>query len=426
MTSQPSQPHGTSAGTSTGTQPGTTPGPAVLKPRPTGLAALPKNVFSWGYYKWHEIRRRQALVAGQEPTLLAFTGYGSTSWVRILTRVLLAPAEEFVDGRRVAQVVKDGVRGWRNFVSPPLAFAEIIVEIGGQTHTVRADRNGVVDAVVPAELEPGWRTAMLHVPGGESTEVDLMIISDDVTEAIVCDIDDTVVVTALPRPLLAAWNSFVIDEHARTPTPGMAPLLNRLVANRKAPVFYVSTGAWNVNQTLTRFMTRNMFPLGPLLLTNWGPTEGRLFRSGTQHKLDSLARLSQDFPHIKWKLIGDDGQHDPEIYTTFALQNPEKVEFIAIRQLTPSEAVLAGGRAQETRYATPGIPWAYGTDGATLSLQLENMGFLARRDSKQSFLAWPQTIRDGEMEVVEEIQHDFPSFTQGHRDFTGPSPENDI
>ena len=36
-------------------------------------------------------------------------------------------------------------------------------------------------------------------------------------------------VTALPRPLLAAWNTFVLDEHARMAVPGMAVLYERLV-----------------------------------------------------------------------------------------------------------------------------------------------------------------------------------------------------
>src|SRR5699024_12159267 len=82
-------------------------------------------------------------------------------------------------------------------------------------------------------------------------------------------------------------------------------------------IFYVSTGPWNVAQTLTRFMTRNLFPLGPMLLTSWGPTENRWFRSGMAHKGNALNRLAADFPQITWTLVGDDGQHDPELYTYF-------------------------------------------------------------------------------------------------------------
>ena len=48
------------------------------------------------------------------------------------------------------------------------------------------------------------------------------------------DIDDTVMVTALPRPLLAAWHTFVVNEHARATTPGMPVLYERLSSRHPA------------------------------------------------------------------------------------------------------------------------------------------------------------------------------------------------
>ena len=92
--------------------------------------------------------------------------------------------------------------------------------------------------------------------------------------------------------------------------------------------------------------------------------------------MQNLERLARNFPHVRWILIGDDGQHDPEIYAEFAQRHPDRVKAIVIRQLTPSQALLAGGRAEDTRHSTPGIPWCYGPDGATLSNQLEDLGIL--------------------------------------------------
>ncbi|MGF7473860.1 phosphatase domain-containing protein, partial [Salmonella enterica subsp. enterica serovar Minnesota] len=87
----------------------------------------------------------------------------------------------------------------------------------------------------------------------------VFVVDPDVRSGIVSDVDDTVMVTALPRPFLAAWNSFVVDEHARQPVPGMAVLLERLTRdNPGAPVVYLSTGAWNVAPTLVRFMRRQL------------------------------------------------------------------------------------------------------------------------------------------------------------------------
>ncbi len=342
--------------------------------------------------RWHRFRRKAAVRRGHMPTVMSFTGYGATGWVRVLSRVVMAPDEAFENGRRLAKMVEDGVRGWHNFTSPPVPYALVEVIAGGQSFEVRADRGGVVDAVVPVRLEPGWQSVVLQAQGAEPAYADVYIVADDVVTGVVSDVDDTVVVTYLPRPMLAAWNSFVLDEHARTPTPGMAVLLHRLLGQQVAsPVIYLSTGAWNVAQTLSRFLSRNLYPFGPLLLTSWGPTEDRWFRSGLEHKVTQLDRLARDFPGVRWLLIGDDGQHDPEIYADFARRHPDKVRAIVIRQLTPSQAVLAGGRAEDPRDSTPGVPWCYGPDGASLAAQLESLGILDDGQPESQPQAWPLT-----------------------------------
>jgi phosphatidate phosphatase APP1 len=195
----------------------------------------------------------------------------------------------------------------------------------------------------------------------------------------VSDIDDTVMVTALPRPLLAAWHTFVVNEHARSTTPGMPVLYERLLSQHPgAPVIYLSTGAWNVAPTLTRFLSRNLYPAGALLLTDWGPTADRWFRSGREHKRNNLLRLAEEFPDIRWLLVGDDGQHDEAIYSEFLEQHPEHVTAVCIRQLSPGEAVLAGSTNREHDLSNAsGVPWRYAPDGAGLAEELEDVGVMA-------------------------------------------------
>jgi phosphatidate phosphatase APP1 len=199
---------------------------------------------------------------------------------------------------------------------------------------------------------------------------------------VVSDVDDTVMVTALPRPLLAAWHAFVLNEHSRRPTPGMPVLYERLVrANPLAPVVYLSTGAWNVAPSLTRFLARNLYPPGPLLLTDWGPTETSWFRSGSEHKRTSLERLAVEFPHLQWVLIGDDGQHDEQIYGDFVSRHPDRVVAVCIRQLSPAQAVLAGSTGrQHGGPAGSSVPWLYGADGSVFVQKLHELGLLAAEE----------------------------------------------
>jgi phosphatidate phosphatase APP1 len=324
----------------------------------------------------HEFREKRARKRGLTPVVIPYTGYGAPGWTRVLCRVLLAkPGAE--DDTRYKKI-----RGWRSFTSVPVNGVTVTVKIGEDEQTVVTDRGGVVDEVLTSELAPGWHTITLHTEGSTPVEATIFVVDPKVRFGVISDVDDTVMVTALPRPLLAAWNTFVLDEHARRPVPGMGVLYERLLrAHPGAPVMYLSTGAWNVAPTLSRFLSRNLFPPGPLLLTDWGPTHDRWFRSGREHKAQSLVRLAEEFPNIKWLLIGDDGQHDEQLYDSFASAKRPNVDAVAIRQLSNSEAVLAGGRSRAEEHSEKhGIRWIYAPDGAGLADQLGEAGILAPKN----------------------------------------------
>jgi phosphatidate phosphatase APP1 len=323
---------------------------------------------------FHEFRARRARKRGQLSTVVPYAGYGAPSWARVLGRVVLA--KEPRPGSRAERKYRkreESVRGWRSFTSVPIGDIDVEIEIEGVTHIVSPDRGGVIDTVIPVDLKPGWHTVTMRaVDSGGVSNAPIFIVDPSSRFGVISDIDDTVMVTALPRPFLAAWNTFVLDEHARVPTPGMAVLLERLASSAPdTPVIYLSTGAWNVAPTLTRFLSRNLFPAGPLLLTDWGPTHDRLFRSGREHKRISLLRLAEEFPELRWLLVGDDGQHDEQLYGEFVSAHPENVAAIAIRQLSTGEAVLAGGRSKAQKHSdASGVPWVYAPDGAGLLDQL--------------------------------------------------------
>ncbi|MFT4260560.1 App1 family protein [Microbacterium sp.] len=318
---------------------------------------------------WREGRARRR---GRTATVVPFPGYGGPGWVRVVGRVLIVPPQ-----RRTKSGELASVRGWRSFVGIPVSFAKVTVRIGDTTHDLIADRGGVVDAVIDVRLEPGWQSFTVEAEGQEPVTATCFVVAETTDFGVVCDVDDTVMVTALPRPFVAAWNSFVVDEHARLPVPGMAVLLDQLLHQHPgAPMVYLSTGAWNVAPTLRRFLSRHLFPNGSMLLTDWGPTHDRWFRSGREHKLTNLRRLAEEFPQVRWLLVGDDGQHDESIYSEFMDEHPDSVAGVAIRRLLPAEAVLAGGRAGTEPHSAHAAPWVSAEDGAGLRDLLGEAGIL--------------------------------------------------
>lgn len=322
--------------------------------------------------RFHRFREKRARRRGLTPIVIPYVGYGSTTWIRVLSRVLLArPGVE-------DEIRYKKIRGWRSFTSVPVGDANVDVTVNGATHTITADRGGVIDEVIEVALAPGWQSITMRVEDSKPVTAPIFIVDPAATIGVVSDVDDTVMVTALPRPLLAAWNTFVLDEHARTPVAGMAVLFEKLIRDHPgAPVVYLSTGAWNVAPTLTRFLSRHLYPPGPLLLTDWGPTHDRWFRSGRDHKEQSLQRLVEEFPQLKWILVGDDGQHDEDLYRSFAAEHPHAVAAVAIRQLSDGEAVLAGGRSKPRPLDQAlDVPWVRAPDGAGLADELARLDLL--------------------------------------------------
>ncbi len=297
--------------------------------------------------EWFNRKAEQfVLRLGWEPRVIAYTGYGNSTDMRVLGRLVLVPKSSLVVQEAERFLAR---RGWRNFVSMPCVSRLATVSYGGRELSVDTDRQGYIDVTLPTgELEPGWHEVTLGTAGADPVAAEVVIVPDDARFGLVSDIDDTVLSTWLPRPFLAAWNSFILTESRRQAVPGMAEMYADLLERFPgAPVIYISTGSWDTYAFLRRFLARHHYPTGPMLLTDWGPTNTGWFRSGRDHKTNALRVLARDFPHVSWLLVGDDGQHDPMIYAEFAEQAPNHVAAIAIRELNPVEQMLAHGTPGE-------------------------------------------------------------------------------
>ncbi|WP_299038619.1 App1 family protein [uncultured Pseudokineococcus sp.] len=267
--------------------------------------------------------------AGWTPALLSYPGLGGPRAVRVLGRVLLAPRET-EPSRRV------GVPGWQRFLTLELPDQEVQVRVGGVSTTVRSDSSGLLDAVVDVELAPGPAEVELRVPGRPPLQGVVHVVRPGAVRGVVCDVDDTVWVTGLSTPLLAAWRTVARSSADRHPVPGIGALLRAVVQDvPHAPVVYLSNGAWNLNGPVVRFLRRHRFPAGPVLMTDWGVLPESWFRDGRRHKRETLERLVHELPDVRWVLVGDDGEHDPDIYRDLARRFPSSVEAVAIRQVGP-------------------------------------------------------------------------------------------
>ncbi len=122
----------------------------------------------------------------------------------------------------------------------------------------------------------------------------------------------------------AAWRTLAKTSTGRHSVPGMARLLRRVVEGQDhPPVIYVSNGPWNLAGLVSKFLEREGFPT-VAADDRLGLTPTRWFRDGREHKSSALARLAKDLPDVRWVLVGDDGEHDPDLYAAFARSHPER------------------------------------------------------------------------------------------------------
>ncbi len=334
---------------------------------------------------------------GWRRRVLAYAGYGGPSFARVMARVVLS--KDGQDAQEPAPDADSGRRGFRVFFSAPLAGVEATITFGEATVTTTTDRGGYVDVdLLDHGVPPGWHDATITAEGASAT-ASVQVIGPETTFGIISDIDDTCLITSLPRPMHAAWNTFVLEETARKVVPGMPALYRSLLAhNPGSPVIYLSTGAWNTQPVLDRFLRRHGFPIGPMLLTDWGPTEQSMFRSGQEHKRESLRRLAMEFPHIRWLLVGDDGQHDPRIYEEFALERPESVDGIAIRKLTVAQKMLSHGHPltkDDVRGRPVRLMVFEGSDGFAIHRLLQGAGLHRATDPSPTTAGAVQQSRRG-------------------------------
>jgi phosphatidate phosphatase APP1 len=153
---------------------------------------------------------------------------------------------------------------------------------------------------------------------------------------VISDLDDTVIRSEITDTLKMLRIALTSNPHTRLPFEGVADFYRALQAGpggRDAnPIFYVSSSPWNLHDLLVQFMTAHRVPLGPLLLRDWSPLTVK--SGGQRHKAEAIRRIIETYPDMEFVLIGDSGEHDPELYAQAVRDHPGRVRAVYIRDVT--------------------------------------------------------------------------------------------
>ena len=335
----------------------------------------------------HELERRlDRRAAGRAVTrqlvLSPYRGFGREDELLIRGRLLM-------DKRITRATSAESI--WRNVLNTYRRFSSD--EVGG-ARVVGSYRQSVVETVTDDEghfqirLQPNvratrasddglsvWRDVQLHVPDTTVTAVaHVLVPGPDARFGVISDIDDTIVQTNATS-LLRMARSIINNAAARLPFEGVADLYRALHGDRN-PIFYVSSSPWNLYEVLHDYMNITGIPHGPMFLQDWGIDEDTLIlASHTEHKLAQIATLVEYYPALKFVLIGDSGQHDPEIYLRVIQMNPGRILAAFIRDVTPDLRDRAVAKILEQSNAA-GVEMLYVRDSAEAMTHARRLGLI--------------------------------------------------
>ena len=266
---------------------------------------------------------------------------------------------------------------YRRFASEELAGARVVASYRDSVVESVSDDEGYFNIrLQPGVVATGWHELNLSAPDFNATATAHVIVpAPDAAFGVISDIDDTVVRTNATS-LLGMTRSVIHNAAARLPFEGIADLYRALNAERN-PIFYVSSSPWNLYELLHDFMDIHGIPHGPMFLQDWGISETTLIlASHTEHKLAQIQTLLDYYPDLPFVLIGDSGQHDPEIYLEVIRAHPGRVRVAFIRDVTPDLRDRAVGAIIKDA-KTAGVDMLYVRDSADALAHARRLGLVS-------------------------------------------------
>jgi phosphatidate phosphatase APP1 len=282
--------------------------------------------------------------------IIPYKGFGNNKEIYFVIRVIRDRKIGFSDAED---------KGWKNFRKMYKRFmtweipgVRVRATFHGSEFTAITDDEGYAEFRVPVPKSFSrankWQEVYLEIldqvipSQGKVHAINKVFMpSDHLEYGIISDIDDTIVSTGATRFWEMIKTTFLGNAYSRIPFPGVSEFYKAMEKGRDGiesnPLFYVSSSPWNLYDFLMEFLEVHHIPKGPLMLRDIGLSRENLIAgSHFDHKLAQVEKIFSFFPEIPFVLIGDSGQHDPEIYLQVIKDYPGRVKMIYIRDVQSS------------------------------------------------------------------------------------------
>ncbi len=311
-------------------------------------AADPLDLLSRLEGSFDRIKRRLADRFDRDDPLqiLPYRGFGTSERLLLQGRIL---QDEPVGASSKGDTIwKNLGNVWKRFESDEVPGVAVKAVLEDWSEETRTDEEGYFrfDLRPPRSLADRgrlWHEIRLEMRDPRSGRpVDatgsVLVPPADASFGVISDIDDTVVKTGVTHRLAMARTVLLGNAHTRLPFEGVAAFYRALHQGRdgedRNPIFFVSGSPWNLYDLLAEFMDLHGIPRGPILLRDFGLDSRRLLYAETrEHKLGCIRPIFDLYPGLRFLLIGDSGEQDPEIYRQVVREHPGRVLAIYIRNV---------------------------------------------------------------------------------------------
>src|SRR5438105_3167766 len=117
----------------------------------------------------------------------------------------------------------------------------------------------------------------------------------------------------------------------------MAELFRSWAKVNPVEFHYLSSSSYWLYPTMLDFLRDQKFPPGTMHFraSKESGVKGilSLFESDPKEKSAAISRLVESLPHRRYVLIGDSGEHDPEVYGELARNYPSQIRRILIHNI---------------------------------------------------------------------------------------------
>jgi len=228
------------------------------------------------------------------------------------------------------------------------------VTLGNGAWPAVTDEEGYfrVEARAPVDARSGWQEITVISERGDARATGaVLLVPEENRLGLISDLDDTILVSDVTDKSQLLRNTLLVNYAQRQPVAGTAAFYTRLARRNPrpeaAPIFYLSASPRQLHTGIQAFLDRNRFPRGVLItrkVTNDHTSDPLLDQ--VRYKTARIEQLLVALPQVKFVLIGDDGERDPEIYDNIRRQYPDRIEAVWIRKVSrdPARAVHSGQR----------------------------------------------------------------------------------